>query len=90
MLRISAFLDLWRGWRHAVKRYLSFSGTRFHAGTLPPPSANSDNPPDDIWETDGGGTRLPVSWLGLGQSFSAVDVAEGERAERPRLPAECG
>ncbi|MCZ4432837.1 hypothetical protein O3S81_24265 [Agrobacterium sp. SOY23] len=88
MLKIPAFPDLWRGWRHAVKKYLSFSGTGFHAATSPLPSANSDNLPDDPWETDG--ARPPVSWLGLGQSFSAVDVAGCDGSERSRLPTECG
>jgi hypothetical protein len=86
ILRILAFLDLCRQWRHAVKQHLSFSGATFHRSPSPLPSANSDSPADDPSETDDGEARLPVSWLGLGQSFSALDAEDCDRA---RLPAEC-
>ncbi|MBB4404046.1 MULTISPECIES: hypothetical protein [Rhizobium/Agrobacterium group] len=84
MLRILAFLNLCRQWRHELKQHLSFSGAGFHKRPSPLSSANFDSPAGDPSETDDG-ARRPVSWLGLGQSFSAVDVADCDRA---RLPAE--
>lgn len=90
MLRLLGFLDLCGQWRHAVKKYLSFSGAGFDAAQSPLSSANSDNLQEDARETDAGGAGLPVCWLGLGQSFSAVDVADCAISERSRVPAECG
>jgi hypothetical protein len=95
MLRIPAFLDLlilWRGWRRGVKKYLSFArfGSDFRSVTPPLPLAGTGSPADCSWETDEDEARQPVSWLGLGQNFSAVEVADCDGSNRSRLPAECG
>ena len=95
MLRMPAFLDLlilWRGWRRGVKKYLSFArfGSDFRSATPPLPLAGSGNSADCPWETDEDEARQPVSWLGLGQSFSAVEVADRDGSNRSRLPVECG
>ena len=89
MLKILAFLDLWRGWRPAVKKYFSFSDAEFLKAPSPSLLADLDGLPDELWEMDDDGAHLPVSWLGLGQSFSAVDVTGCDGSERSRIPVEC-
>ncbi|MBO9656247.1 MAG: hypothetical protein J7562_18100 [Agrobacterium tumefaciens] len=95
MLRISVFLDLltlWRAWRRAAKEYLPFagSGSELRSMTPPAPLAGSGSSADCPWEPDEDEARRPVSWLGLGQSFSAVDMADRDGSTRSRLPVECG
>lgn len=95
MLRMPAFLDLlilWRGWRRAARKYRSFArfGSDLRSVTPALPLAGSGSSADCPWETDEDETRQPVSWLGLGQSFSAVEVADCDGSHRSRLPAECG
>ncbi|MCZ7449350.1 hypothetical protein O8B93_17315 [Agrobacterium rhizogenes] len=95
MLRMPAFLDLltlWRGWRRAARKYLSFApfGSDFRSVAPPLPLADCGGSADCPWEADEDEARPPVSWLGLGQSFSAVEVADCDGSKRSRLPVECG
>ncbi|WCK04907.1 hypothetical protein [Agrobacterium tumefaciens] len=58
--------------------------------TPPLPLASFDSVADYPSEMGEDEARQPVSWLGLGQSFSAVEVADCDGSNRSRLPVECG
>jgi hypothetical protein len=91
MLRILNFLEMlpvWRVRRRDTKKYLSGAGGRCEFETAGPPLllAISEVPSETPCETEDADARRPVSWLGLGQSFSAVDEGDTAGSDTACLP----
>ncbi|KJF75087.1 hypothetical protein RP75_03445 [Agrobacterium arsenijevicii] len=91
MLRILNFLEMlpvWRVRRHDTKKYLSAASGHCEFETAGPALllAISEIPSETPCETEDADARRPVSWLGLGQSFSAVDERDGAGSDTSRLP----
>ncbi len=87
MIRILNFLEMlpvWRVRRRDTTRYLEAAGDQCDFETAGPPLwlSISENPPDIQCETEDVNRRPPFSWLGIGQSFSAVDEFDGAGSDR--------
>lgn len=100
MFRILNFLEMlpvWRSHRLKAKKYRMASG-QSEFGTVQSPSrlsqthagaTSADTFLDGLCDTADADARRAMSWLGLRESFSAVDAAAGADMDMFRLSGEC-
>lgn len=100
MFRILTFLEMlpvWRSRRIEAKKYRA-AGGHFELGAARVPlrpnqafagAAGTETLPDTLPDMEDADARQALSWLGLGQNFSAVDMAAGGDPDVGCHPAEC-
>ncbi|NTE58834.1 hypothetical protein G6M78_27510 [Agrobacterium tumefaciens] len=100
MFRILTFLEMlpvWRSRRIEAKKYRA-AGGHFELGAARVPlrpnqtfsgAAGAEALPDTLPDMEDADARQALSWLGLGQNFSAVDMAAGGDPDVGCHPAEC-
>lgn len=100
MFRILTFLEMlpvWCSRRIEAKKYRA-AGGHFELGAARVPlrpnqtfagAAGTETLPDTLPDMEDADARQALSWLGLGQNFSAVDMAAGGDPNVGCHPTEC-